>query len=144
MTLAGPIILGVWGLPGNDDRGHLATMTRTAEQSPKDIAVESTDIPSLWSKGGARGKDGDWRVLGQLPQGEDIGTGALMDEEEFTKEFGKGILGRGISGNHRRQEKAGHVLSLPSGSVGLEHRGGSCSLVRLFAPRLGAPPTTVP
>lgn len=39
----------------------------------------------------------DWRVLGQLPGGEDIGIGALMDEEEFTKEFGKGIPGRGIS-----------------------------------------------
>lgn len=97
MTLARPIILGVWGLPGDDDRGHLATMTRTAEQSPKDIAVESTDIPSLWSQGGARGKDGKWRVLGQLPGGEDIGIEALMDEEEFTKEYGKGIPGRGIS-----------------------------------------------
>lgn len=94
MSLAGPIILGVCGLPGDDDRGHLATMTRTAEQSPKDIAVESTDIPSLWSQGGARGKDGDRRVLGRLPRGEDIGIGALMDEEEFTKEFRKG---RGIS-----------------------------------------------
>lgn len=94
MSLAGPIILGVCGLPGDDDRGHLATMTRTAEQSPKDIAVESTDIPSLWSQGGARGKDGDRRVLGRLPRGEDFGIGALMDEEEFTKEFRKG---RGIS-----------------------------------------------
>lgn len=61
MTLAGPIILEVWGLPGGDDRGHLAIMTRTAEQSPKDVVVESTDTLSLVKSGHpesqARGKD---------------------------------------------------------------------------------------
>lgn len=62
MTLADPIILGVWGLPGSEDRSHLATMARTAEQSPKDFVVESTDTPSPVESGHpesqARGKDG--------------------------------------------------------------------------------------
>lgn len=32
-------------------------------------------------------------MLGQLPREEDIGVGALMDEEEFTRELGIQVEG---------------------------------------------------
>lgn len=61
-----------------------------------------------------RRKDGDWRVLRQLPGGEDIQVGTVVDEEEFTRELRKGISGGGNSlCNHNRQERARHVLSYP-------------------------------
>ena len=66
---------------------------------------------------GPDGKDEGWRVLGGLGAGEDIGVGALMDEEEFARELEENIPGRGHSlCNPSRQERAKHVLSHPGGS----------------------------
>ena len=66
---------------------------------------------------GPDGKDEGWRVLGGLGAGEDIGVGALMDEEEFSRELEKNIPGRGHSlCNPSRQERAKRVLSHPGGS----------------------------
>jgi len=88
-------------------------MTRTPEQSLED----HKHPPPYEVRVGPDGKDEGWRVLGGLGAGEDIGVGALMDEEEFSRELEKNIPGRGHSlCNPSRQERAKHVLSHPGGS----------------------------
>lgn len=47
VTPAGPVTVGVWGLPGGGDRGHLCHHEEdSGTDSPEDMVLESTDTIS--------------------------------------------------------------------------------------------------